>query len=86
MKLIHLCFLETDCAVVTVDCPLAPEHPYPAATNDAFEALDWVCGSGAQRLNLDLDCVGVGGTLAGSNLAVALCLKAVQDLSIRIRF
>jgi acetyl esterase/lipase len=79
-------FLEAQCVVITVDYRLAPEHPYPAAIEDALESLRWVCGSGAKQFNLDITRIAVGGTSAGSNLAVVLCLKAAQELNIRICF
>jgi acetyl esterase/lipase len=74
---------EAQCVVITVDYRLAPEHPYPAAVEDALESLRWVQSSGAKQFNLDVNRIAVGGTSAGSNLATVLCLMAVQ-LNIRI--
>lgn len=82
----HLCILEAQCVVITVDYRLAPETPYPAAVNDAVESLRWVYGTGKDLFGLDLDRIAVGGTSAGANLAIVLCLKAAQELDIRICF
>lgn len=72
--------------VITVDYRLAPEYPYPIAVNDAVESLRWVRSTGKDRFNLDLERIAIGGTSAGANLAVVLCLKAAQELQIRICF
>lgn len=31
----------TGCTFITVECRKAPEHPYPAAVEDAWQALQW---------------------------------------------
>ncbi|MBB6407176.1 alpha/beta hydrolase [Arthrobacter sp. AZCC_0090] len=60
--------------VLNVDYRLAPEHPYPAALEDAIAATQWIhehareYGGDPQRLVL-------AGTSAGGNLAVAVSLK-----------
>lgn len=82
----YLYMLEAQCVVITVDYRLAPEHPYPAAVNDTVESLRWVCSIGKDLFSLDLDRIAVGGTSAGANLAIVLCLKAAQDVDIRICF
>jgi acetyl esterase len=55
-------------AVVAVDYRLAPEHPYPAAPEDAWTAARWT----ADRF----DHIAVGGDSAGGNLSAVVALRA----------
>ncbi|KAF2162398.1 hypothetical protein M409DRAFT_69031 [Zasmidium cellare ATCC 36951] len=66
------------CIVVTVGYRLAPEHPYPAAAEDAIEALQWLFKQATRptAFNVDPQRVAVGGTSAGGNLAAVLLLEA----------
>lgn len=64
-----------DCAVLSVDYRLAPEHPFPAGLTDAYATLEWVAAHG-EATALDTDRLAVGGDSAGGNLATAAALMA----------
>ncbi|MGI8791567.1 MAG: alpha/beta hydrolase, partial [Acidimicrobiales bacterium] len=66
----HLAAL-SGCIVVSVEYRLAPEHPFPAAVDDCWAALQWVAAN-ASDLDGDGDRVGVAGDSAGGNLAAVM--------------
>ncbi|MDO1481869.1 alpha/beta hydrolase [Rhodococcus ruber] len=56
--------------VLVLDYRLAPESPFPAALDDASDAVDWLAGQGFAR-----ERIAFAGDSGGGNLATALALR-----------
>ena len=59
------------CTVVSAEYRLAPEHPFPAAADDALAILRWAVDA-AVEVGLDTAALAVGGSSAGASLAARL--------------
>lgn len=58
-------------AVLSIDYRLAPEHPFPAAIDDAREAMAWLLDT-PRALGFSPPCVAVMGDSAGGGMAAVL--------------
>jgi acetyl esterase/lipase len=73
---------DTPAVVASVAYRLAPEHPWPAAVDDAVEALRWVAAH-IDELGGDDGSIAVGGDSAGGNLA-AVVAQVAPEVGVRL--
>ena len=78
-RLAHL----AQCAVVSLDYRLAPEHTFPTAHDDAFDALQWLAQNAAS-LGLDANRIAIGGDSAGGTLTASTAIAA-RDAGIGLK-
>ena len=70
---------------INIDYQLAPEHPFPAALDNACAATAWAW-THADELGAARGPVAVSGGSAGGNLAAVTCLRARADPNVQIRW
>ena len=70
------------CAVVSLDYRLAPDHKFPTAANDAWDALQWLAVD--TTLGLDTKRLAVGGDSAGGTLAL-VCGVLARDAGLPLK-
>lgn len=68
-------------SVLSVDYRLAPEHPFPAAVEDARTAFDYAVNMAADWGH-DPHRIAVGGDSAGANLAAVLSLETRREAGV----
>ena len=65
------------CQVISIDYRLAPEHPFPASTDDGIAAFRHIRDNAA-TFEADAARIAVGGDSAGGNIAAVVC-QACRD-------
>jgi acetyl esterase len=61
--------------VIWVEYRLAPEHPFPAALEDTWNALEWI-EANADWIGIDKTQIAIGGDSSGGNLAAVTALAS----------
>ena len=70
----------SNCAVLSVDYRLAPEHPFPAPINDAIAAIRW-----AAQLPLASHGLALAGDSAGGNLVAVASMELRGEIPILLQ-
>ena len=71
--------------VITATYRLAPEHPFPAGVEDAFDAVAHIARNG-ERWGIPTERIAVGGESAGGAMATAAALQSVGVEDVNVVF
>jgi acetyl esterase len=71
--------------IASIGYRLAPEHPFPAALEDARAAVRWLAAN-ARELGADSDRMGIAGDSAGGNLATVTARRLREEGEPPLRF
>ncbi|WFR72721.1 alpha/beta hydrolase [Prescottella defluvii] len=84
-RLARLLAQASGAVVVSVDYRLAPEHPYPVATDEAYFATLWTSDNAAD-LDIDPTRIAVAGDSAGATLAAGVTLQTRDEGGVPLVF
>ena len=73
-----------NCSVFLVETRLAPEHPFPAGFEDAYDAACYIYNN-SSRLKIIKERFCVGGHSSGANFAALVTNKARYDSRLKIK-
>lgn len=73
----------TRAVVVSVDYRLAPESKYPAASDDAWDAAQWLALN-ALPLGIDVHRIAVAGDSSGATLATVVALRTRETDNLKL--
>ena len=80
-RLCAILAVQAKCAVVSVEYRLAPEHPFPAAWDDAMSSLEWLKAQSAE-LGIDVKRIALAGDSSGGNIAAAAAQASAGDKAV----
>lgn len=69
---------KTGFSIISINYRLAPEHPFPAAVEDAVDSFKWLIKN-ANEFDIDPKHIVVAGDSAGGNLAAVVAQQAKGD-------
>ena len=78
----HLLAARTNCSLMSIDYRLAPEHPFPAAHEDAMAASRWIIDN-LNALAPNNGEVVIAGDSAGGNLTLATAARMPDEPRLR---
>ena len=70
--------------VISADYRLAPEHPFPAALEDAFDVISYIHGNPGYY-GIDPDRMAIGGHSAGANLSTVVSMMVKKSGEFRLK-
>jgi acetyl esterase/lipase len=73
----------SSCVVVSVEYRLAPEHPFPAALDDAWTVVEWLRDHAEAVGGLPRE-LAIGGDSAGGNISAVIARRA-RDASVQLK-
>ena len=77
---------EWNVPVFSIDYRLAPEHPYPAAIDDVWQAYVWIVKYSLDFLGITTDKIVLAGDSAGGALAISKLFCRLEEISVLIYY